>query len=736
MPKSVSAALLADIQKNTTRLAVCLEVKRKDGRVLRLTNHDKDITVQGDRFRHDVPFSLSAIDTDSALGVDTTELTLFADGDIISLDHIKRGLYEYADVRIFMVDFENPADGEMSLRKGWFGNIEYSENRVVRVTITGMLKILDFVVGRTVQPSCDADLGDARCMVAIDHSQVYSSINRYHLGNWVYYYDPALVTAFNVVNPGFEADGVRGINDAITGWTRSPNSRMAVSTTSGIAGTFGPLAGSYVLVGTDDFGAAPIGLENWVYQDLDLLTAGGVGLTATKIDDGRVFFGYICGLVQGFYLLDPVRLRVEIRNTQGEIIDARDTDYIRLDTFDQWRDRALIFPLLPGSRSARVYIYFRKDDGTVFNHGADRVNCFWWDHTVGSPYSSVVHKLARLGSFGDDAVKLPTNASFDADGAVANANGPSISGWTTGVGNWWRVTSNGGGGGLANMHGLFYLKGGDDGGAVQRTYTITQTKLLGTDFGMDLSRVLLGKFVGDVSLRIGWTDITSAASASVDFLDDGNNVVGSVVLAATETNAGAPTWDSTAHRREFAVPAQATKARVTLQARSPVGSGAAGVTFDGLEFHFYDAERPRTSDPIFGFGEVGTVFQTAAGAYTLDNDLMWKAVGAFVNFDVVSAVPDTKTIRGTTIAGAAGTFETSAILWLSGANAGLKNLVRVWSPATRDLKLYYKPIFPVQAGDRFMYKRACGRRFTEDCVLVFGNGLNFRGFPHLPGKII
>lgn len=738
MPKTVSAELLADIQKAATRLAICLEVQRKDGKVLRLTNHDQDVVVGGNRFRHDVPFSLSAIDTDSSLSVDTTELTLFADGEIIDLDHIKRGLYEYAEVRIFMVDFSAPGDGEMNLRKGWFGNIEYSENRVVRVTITGMLKILDFVVGRLVQPSCDADLGDARCMVAIDHSQIYSEINRYHLGNWVYYYDPALVTDFAVVNAGFEDDGFVGQNSEITGWTRipaAPNSYVAVQNNSGVAGDFGPLAGSFMLCGVQDFGATAPGYESGVYQDIDLLVDGGAGLTAAKIDDGRVFVGYVCALIQGVYVLDPVRIRVEIRDAQGQIIDARDTDYIRLDTPEQWRDRALVFPLLPGSRSARLFIYMRKDDGEVMNTGADRVKFFWWDHTVGSPYSDVVHKLVRLGSFGDDALKLVTNASFDTQGAVSNANGPSITGWTTGTGNWWRVTSSGGGGGLANMHGLFYLKGGDDGGATQRTYSITQIKELGTDFGLDLSRVLLGKFIGNVSLRIGWTDTTSAASASIDFLDAGNNVLSSIVLAANETNAGAPTWDSAAHAADFTVPTQATKVQVTLQARSPVGSGAAGVTFDNLEFHIYDAERPKTADPIFGFGEVGTVFQTDAGAYTIDSTLMWKAVGAFVDFDVVSVVPDGKTIRGTTIAGAAGAYETAAILWLSGQNAGLKNLVRVWTPGTRDLKLYYRPIFPVAAGDRFMFKRACGRRFTEDCVLVFGNGINFRGFPHLPGKI-
>lgn len=734
MPKTVSADFLADLQAAVTRLATCIEIHRKDGRTLRLTNHDADIVVDDLTYRHDIPFSLSAIDAGSSLAVDTNEIILFADDVEIRQADILNGLYDYAEVSIFEVDYTAPAHGKMTLRRGWFGDLQGSQNKIFTFTITGLLKVLDFEVGRTVQPSCDADFGDKRCMVALDHSQIYSHLNRYHLGNWVYRYDHSLTTDFSVLNPSFEADGERNSAQTITGWTRigTGPSYLEVRATSGVVGAFSPVDGNYMLIGSDDLGLGIIGLENGVYQNIDLVAQGG-GLTTAQIDDGQIMVGYTAALLQGFYLLDPVRLRIEIRNGNNELIDTRDTGYVTQDLKDEWRERGHVFPLLPTARYARLFVYFRKDDGQVFNQAADKVHFWWWNHLGPSPYGDVVHNVKRIGAWGEDSLKLMGNSSFELNGLVANGNGPTIASWTTGSGNWWRVTNAANGGGLPNIHADFYLKGGDDSSGTQKTYTITQTKHLNTDFGLDLARVALGKFVGNFSCFVGWTDPTSAASVTIDWLNGNNVVVGTIELLSNEVNAAAPTWDVIFTK--FVIPVTAVKARITFAARSPVGSGAAGVAFDDVTFHFYDAERPKRADPIYSEGQSSTVWSTTPGSFTIDDLIIWKAVGAFAKFDQVLAVPSEKVIRGTHIGGVVGDYETAAILWLSGNNAGLKNVVRVWSPATKDLKLYFKPIFPVQVGDRFMYHRTCNRRFVEDCVLQFGNGVNFRGFPHLPGKL-
>lgn len=287
--------------------------------------------------------------------------------------------------------------------------------------------------------------------------------------------------------------------------------------------------------------------------------------------------------------------------------------------------------------------------------------------------------------------------------------------------------------GLMNQDGTRFLVGGDDGGVTQQTYTITQTFLL-SSAKLDATRIALGKITGRFQGYVGWADVSaSAATVILDFLDNSNAIVGTITVFNNETSPTAPTWGTFV--QPFTVPVTATKIKLTLQARSPVGDGAANVAFDGLKFYFYDAERPVKDDPLKGFGSSDTIWNTSPGSYTFDEFLIWKATEAFVKYDVVASVTDRKTFAGTNIAGATGIYETAAIQWISGDNAGLRNLIRTWDPLTKTLKLAFRSAKPIQVGDRFMYVRACQRRFLEDCKGVFGNQINFRGFPHVPGKL-
>ena len=63
MSKTISTSLLADIRKGLTTLNLAVTIKRRDGRIYRITNHDDDVVIDSHVFRHDVPFSLPSIDS-------------------------------------------------------------------------------------------------------------------------------------------------------------------------------------------------------------------------------------------------------------------------------------------------------------------------------------------------------------------------------------------------------------------------------------------------------------------------------------------------------------------------------------------------------------------------------------------------------------------------------------------------------------------------------------------------
>lgn len=731
MPKTVSSQLLSDIQANVTTLATCIEIIRKDGEILRLTTHDSDLVVAGDTYRQDMPFVLAAIQSGTTLAVDNTQLTLFADETNIFLADFKSGLFEYAAVTIFQVNYNDTSRGTITMRKGWFGQIVFSENHIVQITITGLLKVLDLEVGRVFQPSCDADFGDSRCKVAVQQTQIRSELNPIGLGDWVYYYDPALMTALTVVNPSFEADGVIDHTLSITGWTKTLGAEFQVRSSSGGLGTFSVLDGSYMLTGST---VTSVAFESGLYQDIDV--AGQIGGT-TDIDDGKISVAFFAGILSTTDVANVWRLKMELMDADGVVLDSQDTRYVQLDAIDSWREKACVLPLLPGTRTVRIWLYMINGAGTLTGAcAADRVRMYYWDHTVGSPYSGVVHHATRLMSFDANSIFYMYNGSFEIAN-VSNANNPTINAWVTGSGNWWSVSTTAFSGVLTSQDGLRFLIGGDDGGSTSNLYEISQVHPLFSaialnGWALDPARVLLGKYTSIFYIWLGYGDTTSKATIIVDWLNDAN--VSQGVFTIKNDATGIVGWHAISS--VMTVPATATKVKVTLKGRSPTGSGSAKVAFDNVRFAFFDTERSKLSDPTAALGIVGTTFNTSPGDVTFDGGISYKAVLAFTAYDVVSSVVDArKEFVGTSIAGADGTFETGPLRWISGNNAGLRDIIRKWDSGTQTIKLYFRTPRPIQVGDRFYYSAWCQRRFIQDCLLRFGNTLNFRGFPYVPGAL-
>jgi uncharacterized phage protein (TIGR02218 family) len=84
------------------------------------------------------------------------------------------------------------------------------------------------------------------------------------------------------------------------------------------------------------------------------------------------------------------------------------------------------------------------------------------------------------------------------------------------------------------------------------------------------------------------------------------------------------------------------------------------------------------------------------------------------------------------VAGASGdnAYAYGRMRWLSGRNSGLD--VPVLRSSGARVVLREPPHFPAQAGDLVELSEGCDRSFRT-CTARFGNALNFRGEPHLPG---
>ncbi len=80
---------------------------------------------------------------------------------------------------------------------------------------------------------------------------------------------------------------------------------------------------------------------------------------------------------------------------------------------------------------------------------------------------------------------------------------------------------------------------------------------------------------------------------------------------------------------------------------------------------------------------------------------------------------------------ASGWFAGGYLTWTSGGNAGTR--MRVAAHDGTRLVLNEPPVMPAAPDDTFRILAGCDKSFAT-CKAKFGNGVNFRGFPHLPGN--
>lgn len=93
----------------------------------------------------------------------------------------------------------------------------------------------------------------------------------------------------------------------------------------------------------------------------------------------------------------------------------------------------------------------------------------------------------------------------------------------------------------------------------------------------------------------------------------------------------------------------------------------------------------------------------------------------FIGFGLPGAYPDDY-------------FGFGEIIFTSGANAGLGYKFVKSYLANGTITLAQPFYYPIEVDDLFTIRPGCRKRFQEDCIAKFANGVHFGGFPHVPQR--
>lgn len=163
--KTVPAALAASLAGGVTTLATCWRVHRRDGTVLGFTDHDRPLVYGGVTHEAATGFTASEAVARADLSIGGLEIDGALSSRAITAADVEAGLYDGAVVEVDLVDWSAPAH-RLALRRGVVGEITRLDG-AFRAEIRSAAHALEATRGRLYQHRCDADLGDARCGVAV-----------------------------------------------------------------------------------------------------------------------------------------------------------------------------------------------------------------------------------------------------------------------------------------------------------------------------------------------------------------------------------------------------------------------------------------------------------------------------------------------------------------------------------------------------------------------------------------
>jgi uncharacterized phage protein (TIGR02218 family) len=173
--RNISSSLQQHITKEVTTLANCWKLKLKNGKALGFTNHVSDIEYEGIKYFAASGFDSSSIASSSDLAVDNLEIEGILDNYLITEADILAGIYDFAEIEMFMVNYNDLTQGKIYLKRGWFGEITLKNGKFL-AEIRGLAQKFNQVIGNLYSPTCRANFCDKKCKLQEINYTDYGSV--------------------------------------------------------------------------------------------------------------------------------------------------------------------------------------------------------------------------------------------------------------------------------------------------------------------------------------------------------------------------------------------------------------------------------------------------------------------------------------------------------------------------------------------------------------------------------
>lgn len=708
--KTISTALAGHFGSEILTPADCVRIEKIDGSVLAMTSHDADITFEGVTYRSGATFDLSAIKSSADFSVDNAEITMAIDGVYLTKSELLGDNLREAAFEIFTVNWQDLTMGKLPLKRGNIGEITIVDDLYAKVQLRGLFQKLSRGILDIYSPTCRAVFGDAKCGFSPLPTRIRAPGAKYKTSDW-FLTPVANVVVPSLPNLSFEANGVvANGTSGVTGWTYGVGSYWKV------ANTLPGDDGSYYLEGGTEGVDPATGAVMTMAQQV---TTSSLGMSSISVDTGLYSFSLNISVRNTTTDGNVGSVSLLFLNSAGNVI-SRATTGVKKFSSTEWTRVNLTDFIPSGARAVRIELAAYKNVGPSAAIAFDNLSVAYWTNEA-STFDGVMYKVVRIPAYAaSDSIGLLNN-TFTADGVVSNGVG-GLSNWTATAGSYFQTVATSGA--LTSSYGPTFLKGGDDGSAVQKTYELSQTRdVVSPTAQIDAGNVY-ASFKGEAAL----TSAGSALEVKVEFLSASNALIAFHIFMPTFA---LDAWTPLDVRA--LMPANTRKIKTIIRAISPVGDSAAGIAVSTITGYELNVAYESPDDALYGAASTGSVtFDQTIDALTNDGDLIVQARPLVFEYGTLATVVTDRSFEIPAPAALTpAELYGGKIRWLSGANAGKTSIIRSYDSGSNLITLYQATASGTASGDRYIITRGCDKRIATCGTLR--NNMNFRGEPYLPG---
>ena len=183
---NIQTVLNSEIQT----LARFWKITRRDNVSLGFTNYSQNLTIDGLSYKAATGFTATAIQSDVDVSPINMELASILNENGINADDIKRGIYDYARVKVFMANYLNlptsltqAPPNFLPLVTGIIGKISYSEDSF-KAEVLSLATLLGGKISNVISPTCRYKFGNSKCTVNLSNFTQSLTVTYVDASNW------------------------------------------------------------------------------------------------------------------------------------------------------------------------------------------------------------------------------------------------------------------------------------------------------------------------------------------------------------------------------------------------------------------------------------------------------------------------------------------------------------------------------------------------------------------------